>query len=331
MATELIGAAGMTNELKQTYDRILLSVAEKNAVFMQYGVKKPIPARGGKSIEFRRFERIDVNYGSYTLSNEGTIPPLVTQATISAISCTISQYGQFAYISDLLETQSFDPIIEEYTKKFGMAMIEGLDMVVRNELTNCSTVQYAGAKTCVGTAGASAGGSTSAVGSGDYLNASELLEADRTLSRAGARKQNGRWVCIIHPDNKKDLFEDPDIVDAFQYASERGGANPLSTGVLGRWMGIEFVESNQLRVRTSYGFSGADIYEVIMLGDEAYGVSELSSMAARTIIHPRGSGGHVDPLEQYSTIGWKAALAAKILNNDFMVKILCASSKSTTA
>ena len=330
MATELIGAAGMTNELKQTYDRILLSVAEKNAIFMQYGVKKPIPAKGGKSIEFRRFERIDVNYGSYTLT-EGTLPALVTQATISSVTCTISQYGQFAYISDVLETQAFDPLIEEYTKKFGLAMVEGLDIVVRNELTNCTTLQYAGAKTCVGTAGASAGGSTSAVGSGDYLDAAELLEADRTLSRAGARKANGRWTCFIHPDNKKDLFEDPDIVDAFQYAEARGPGNPLFSGVLGDWMGIRFVETNQLRIRSSYGFSGADIYEVFIIGDEAYGVSELSSMAARTIIHPRGSGGHVDPLEQYSTIGWKAALAAKILNNSFMVKILCASSKSTTA
>ena len=77
---ELIGAAGMTAELKQTYDRKLLSVAEQNLVWYNFGDKKPIPARGGKSIEFRRFEKITVTAGSNTLT-EGTPPP-ETQATI---------------------------------------------------------------------------------------------------------------------------------------------------------------------------------------------------------------------------------------------------------
>ena len=320
---ELIGAAGMTAELKQTYDRKLLSVAELQTVYLKYGEKKPIPARGGKSIEFRRFERITITAGSYTLT-EGT-PPTETQATISSVACTISQYGQYSQISDLLEVQAFDPIIAEYVEKYGLAMAEGLDVVVRNVLSGATTLQYADAATVVGTSGAGA------VGSGNYLDAAELLEMDRTIARTGARKINGNWVCFIHPDNRKDLFEDPDIVEAFQHAAPRDAANPLFTGVLGDWMGIRFVETRNLRVRSSYGMSGADVYEVLMFGQEFYGVTELSALAARTIIHPRGSGGHTDPLEQYSTVGWKAALAASILNNSFGGIIYCASSRSNAA
>ena len=96
-------------------------------------------------------------------------------------------------------------------------------------------------------------------------------------------------------------------------------------------MGIDFVETNNLRVRSSYGMSGADVYEIIMMGDEFYGVTELSALSARTIIHPLGTGGHTDPLEQYSTIGWKAALAAIVLNNSFGGIIYCASSRSNAA
>ena len=51
MAMELIGAAGMTVEMKQFYDRKLLSIAEKQFVFMNYGLKRPIPARGGNSFQ----------------------------------------------------------------------------------------------------------------------------------------------------------------------------------------------------------------------------------------------------------------------------------------
>ena len=319
MAVEMIGQAGMTYELKQTYDRILLSVADQDVVYLKYGVKKPIPARGGKSIEFRRFEKIDAS--SLTALTEGTMPS-ETNATISIVSCTISQYGQYAKISDLLEVQGFDPVIEEYVRKFGIAMGEGLDTVVRNALSSATTLQYAGSKTSVGTS------VNTSVGSGDLLNAAELREMKRTLRRAGARQISGRYICFIHPDNTKDLYEDPDIVDAFLHAAPKDNGNPLFTGVIGDWEGIRFVETNNLRVRSSYGCSGADVYEVVMFGDEYYGVSELSAMSAKTIIHPRGTGGHTDPLEQFSTVGWKAALAAKILNDNFGGIIYVSSSRS---
>ena len=70
---------------------------------------------------------------------------------------------------------------------------------------------------------------------------------------------------------------------------------------------------------------------MLFVGLQAYGVTELDSMQARTIIHPRGSGGHTDPLEQYSTVGWKAALAAVILNQNFMVRLECNASRATAA
>ncbi len=324
MVTETIGVAGMTSELKQTFDRRLLQVAEVNIVYMKWGVKRPIPARGGKSIEFRRFERITITAGSYTLQ-EGTAP-LTTQATVTAVAGTISQFGQFSEVSDLLEVQGFDPIIAEFTEKYGLAMAEGLDVVVRNDLSSATTIQFADAQIQVGTSG------TGAVGSGGFLDAAELLEVKRTLRRNGARAVvDGRYICFLHPDNTKDLMEDPDISENFQQAMPRDPNNPLFTGVLGDWMGIRFVETNNLRIRASFGMSGADIYEVLVFGDEFYGVTELDALSARIIIHPRGTGGHTDPLEQKSTIGWKAALATTILNNDFGVLINVASSRSNSA
>ena len=316
--------ASITAELKQFYDRKLLSVAIKDTAFLQYGVKRPIPARGGKSIEWRRFEKFILPTGSYILT-EGTAPA-ETNATVSSVAATISQYGQYSRITDVLETQSFDPLIAEYVEKYGVAMAEGLDTICQQELSNLTTTQYADSATVVNTSGAGA------VGSGNYLDAAELNEAKRTLARVRARPVvDGKFICFIHPDNTKDLFEDPDIVDAFQYAAPRSAENPMFSGVLGDWMGVRFVETNNLRLRTSYGMSGADIYEVVMVGAEAYGVTELTAQSARTIIHPRGTGGHTDPLEQYSTVGWKAAFAAKVLNNDFAVLIYCNASRTTAA
>lgn len=319
MAVERLGVNGMTNEMKQFYDRKLLSVAELDLVFMKYGIKRNIPARGGKSIEWRRFEKIDASVGSYTLT-EGTAPT-ETQATISAVSATISQYGAYSKISDLLETQSYDPLLAEFADKYGLQAKEVLDGTVRNVLSGASTAQYADIQIQVGTSG------TGAVGSGCYISAAELMEMKRTLRRAGARTINGGYVCMIHPDNTKDLMEDPDIREDLRY----GDAQAIKNGAIGRWMGIDFVETNNLRVRSSYGMSGADIYEILMFGEEFYGITELDALSMKMIIHPRGTGGHTDPLEQYSTVGWKAALAAKILNDNFGGIIYCASSRSNAA
>lgn len=317
MAMELIGINGMSAELKQTYDRTLLSVAEQNLVFMNYGLKRDIPARGGKSIEFRRFEKITV--GTHVLT-EGT-PPTETQATISTVAATISQYGAFSKISDVLQLQSFDPIIDEYSEKYGIHAGEVLDTVVRDVLIAGTTVQYA-----------STAASRAQVGSGMFLNAAELAEARRTLRRNNARPAvEGKFVCFIHPDNSKDLYDDVDIVNAFKDAAPRDSNNPLFTGVIGDWMGIRFVETTNLKVYSSLGLSGADVYGVIMIGAEAYGISRLTAQQMRMIVHPLGSGGHTDPLEQYSTVGWKAALVAVRLNENFMVRVECNSSYATAA
>jgi len=317
LAIELLGINGMTNTMKQFYDKKLLSVAMLNLVYYQYGEKRPIPARGGKSIEFRRFEKLGTG-GALT---EGT-PPAVTQATISAVSATISQYGQWSQVSDVLQVQGYDPVVAEFVDKYGQGMGETLDTVVRDALSSFTSTQYAGTATVVATSGAGA------VGSGQYVNSSELLEMKRTLKRNSAKPiVDNKFICLVHPDNVKDLYEDTDIRQDLRFASPEA----LKSGAIGDWNGIRFVESENVRIRTSYGMSGADIYEVLMLGKEAYGCSELSAMQARTIIHPLGSGGHTDPLEQYSTVGWKAALAVTILNNNWAVLLYCASSRSNAA
>jgi len=319
MTTELLGQTGFTVEMKQFYDKKLLSVAEMDMVYMQYGAKRPIPARGGKSIEWRTFTKYDATPATYVLT-EGTLPTSIN-GTVSNVAATISQYGAYSRVSDLLETQGYDPVLAEMAEKFGLQMQEVCDTVVQQALSSATTLQYADIAIQVGTSG------TGAVGSGQYLTAAELMEMKRTLRRNGARMINGAYVCFIHPDNTKDLMEDPDIRDDFRWTDP----SAIKEGKIGRWMGIDFVETNNLRVRASYGMSGADVYEVVMFGNEYYGVTELSALSAKMIIHPRGTGGHFDPLEQYSTVGWKAALAGKILNDNFGGLIYCASSRSNAA
>lgn len=72
---------------------------------------------------------------------------------------------------------------------------------------------------------------------------------------------------------------------------------------------------------SSLGLSGADVEYTLLVGKDAYGVTELEAEQAKTYVKPRGSGGTSDPLDQISTVGYKAAFAAKILNEDYLVRI----------
>ena len=65
--------------------------------------------------------------------------------------------------------------------------------------------------------------------------------------------------------------------------------------------------------------NGKPVYSTLVLGDNAYGVSDPKDI--KTIMKPLGSGGTSDPLDQRSTQGWKAHHLCKILSNEYMVRI----------
>ena len=78
------------------------------------------------------------------------------------------------------------------------------------------------------------------------------------------------------------------------------------------------------------GKDGCAVYGCMMFGRDAYGRVELSGGAMKMIVKSRGSGGTADPLNQRSTVGWKAAHAAAILYEERLLRIEVGSSYSNT-
>lgn len=66
---------------------------------------------------------------------------------------------------------------------------------------------------------------------------------------------------------------------------------------------------------------GRDVYSTLFIGQNAYGVTNVSGGGLETIIKQKGSAGTGDPLDQRSTIGWKATQTAEILSPEFMVRV----------
>lgn len=69
------------------------------------------------------------------------------------------------------------------------------------------------------------------------------------------------------------------------------------------------------------GAGGRDVYATIVLGDNAYGTTEISGGGLQHIVKQLGSSGTADPLNQRATAGWKATKVAKRLVEEYMVRI----------
>lgn len=73
------------------------------------------------------------------------------------------------------------------------------------------------------------------------------------------------------------------------------------------------------------GAEGRDVYATLVLGDNAYGTTELGNGGLEHIVKQLGSAGTSDPLNQRATVGWKANKVTVRLVEAFMVRIESAS------
>lgn len=76
------------------------------------------------------------------------------------------------------------------------------------------------------------------------------------------------------------------------------------------------------------GAEGCAVFAVTIVGANAYATTSLEGAGLEHIVKPLGSGGSSDPLDQRSTVGWKATKAAERLVEEYMVRVECGSSYS---
>lgn len=69
------------------------------------------------------------------------------------------------------------------------------------------------------------------------------------------------------------------------------------------------------------GAEGRDVYATLVMGDNAYGTTELGNGGLEHIVKQLGSAGTSDPLNQRATVGWKANKVTVRLVEAFMVRI----------
>ena len=294
-------------EMKTFYDMTLLDEATANLVHDQFGQKRPIPKNGGKVIEFRKFTPLAK---ALTPIEEGVTPP-GKSLNATAITAEVAQYGDFIVQSDVLELTSLDNTILEATKLLGRQAGLTLDTIVRDKMHSGTNVTY-----CPKADG-TAVTSRSALTNDCQLTVDVVNQVVAKLRAQNAPTINGKYVAIIHPYVAYDLMSDPDWKEAHKYAKPEN----MYEGEIGEIGGVRFVQTTEAKI-----YEGG-VFGSLFLGDGAYGVTEISGGGLQTIVKQKGSAGTADPLDQRSSVGWKAIKTAELLIPNYLVRV---ESKSKT-
>lgn len=314
-------ASGMSAEMKTFYEKRLIDQAEPALVHDQFGDPYPIPANGGKNIEFRKYDSLPK---ATTPLTEGVTPDGQTM-NVSTVTAEVKQYGGWVPITDTLQLTAIDNNIVQATKIIASQAGRTLDTIVRDVLAGGTNVIYAPK---IGEGGAETPVTSRATLDATCQLTSDLIARAATQLKAmNADPIGTSFVGIIHPYVTYELRRDPDWIDVHKYAQP----DEIYNGEIGTLHGVRFVETSEAKIWKGTGCpAGLAVFSTLILGAHAYGSTEIEGGGLEHIVKQLGYGD--DPLNQRASVGWKAHKTAERLVEQYMVRIeSCSARYSATA
>jgi len=303
----------LSTTAKQFHDKDLMYRAQAAQIVYEAGRKKMLPKRSGNSIGWRRFNALSV---ATTALNEG-VTPTSTSLSMTEVTATVSQYGAFCEVSDMLDLLGIDPVISEAIEVFGQQAGESIETIIFDVIDGGTNVLYA------------TGSARTSQAATNVLTVDLLRKAVATLDANNAKRFNGpeqnkkigqgEYLAFIHPWVAADLKRDTEWKTHVQNTQ---GYEKLYNGEIGMIEGVRLIQSTLCPEYVDGGSASADVFATIVVGENAFGVVDVAGLGKfETKVKQIGSGGTSDPLDQRGTVGWVSKHVSKILNDNFMVRI----------
>ena len=295
--------SGLTTEMKSFYNNQLLQNVRANLVYNQFGKRTTLPKGHGKTVEWRRmktFKKID------TPLVEGQIPA-GTSLEMETITADVAQYGDYTAISDVLEFGSVDPLIGETNNEHAANAALSLDALTRDIVCAGTNIYYAGKAE-----------DENALTANSVMTYEDIAIMSTLLERVNTPTIDGSYVCEIHPDVYNDVRLNDKWIDVAKYAD----GQKIFNGEVGKIHNVRFVKTSQAKIEKNA--NGLAVYNCTFHGLDAWGNIDPEGMGLETIVKGKGEIG--GPLEQFSTVGWKAMHGAKILYEERIINYICTSS-----
>lgn len=329
MTTTKYGNAGVSPRTNVYAERQMLKWAEPVMVLDKLGMSRPMPKNKTQTIKFRRPRTFTA---ATTPLVEG-VTPSATAFRYDDVEVTIKQYGQIVEITDVIEDTHEDPVLNDAATQCGQNIGRTMEALNWGVLRAGTNVTYAngGARNAVNTPVSLS--KLRAVVRG--LMAEKAMTISKMLAPGvnyATRAVEPSFVAVCHTDCESDIRQLSGFIPVAQY----GSRTMIHDRELGSVENMRFITSPDLEPFTDEGgaFNGsgtnmvtttgtsADIYPILVFGQDAFGVVPLKGMGsvAPSIIRP-GVMDKSDPLGQRGFVGWKSWHACVILNQLWMGRL----------
>ena len=286
--------------LQNVLNKTVLENLEPELYFYQYGKQATAPT-GAYTVSWARFDQLTRTVAQATLV-EGTTPTEVA-GTYTVVQATPAQYGIHVIITDLLLKTAPTSIVTDAGREIAANMGRIIDQVVQAELVTGTNVIYANGAL-----------NRAALASTDVVTGADLAKATTKLRSLNAKPISmGCYVGIVHSFVAGNIRNTSSglWLEANKYVTNE----TILNGETGKLDGIRIMETSNVTTIAST----TTVYPSYILGVGAYGVTDWQSM--ETFYETVGSGGTADPLHQRATVGGKVAFAAKILQQNALLRI----------
>lgn len=331
------GSAGdMFSAAEAYYDRKLLERTRPKLISQDFGQKRPLPANSSMTIKFRKYNDLTRDLATIAtngITGEGTFGN-GEKMSITDMMASVKQYGNFVTITDLVQITVEDPVLNEAVDLLAEQMADIIDTITFSALNAATNVRLANAGADIASLASAITGKDL-----DYAirmmrrnNADPFTEVIRASTGVATFPIRPAYWAFVHPDVAKDLENITGFISVERYASQ----GPVHDAEIGAYKNVRFLMTTQCPILDDAGnpdmsttwvpspvtnTTKAGVYSTIIVAKNAYGLVDLDKGTVKSIVKTPGSSDTGNPLNQYSTAGWKLLYTAKIIDDSKIVKI----------
>lgn len=304
----------------------------------KFGQVYVMPKNSTGVARFRRFEALD---NTPTFLTEG-VTPTGKKLTFTDVQCTLQQMGDGVQITDVVMDQNEDPVLTEAIDILGEQAPQMVELYRWGIIKAGTNVLWANQAN--DTASASRTDICApitlplirkAVRALMRQNAKEITRIVRSTPSYGTLNVPKSFIALCHVDVKNDVED----LTGFKPVEDYGAIPPYENE-FGAVAGVRFLTSTLYSALLdsgtgiahtpvggaafnliSNGGVNCDIYQTLILAQNAYGLVPLKGANALTpmVTNPKPSDS--DPWAQRGWVTWKSTQTAAILNDAWMIRL----------
>lgn len=322
-----------------------LSRAIPNMTIERFGQTFVVPTNSTQTAKFRRYF-LQGGTGSYSGEAGNYNMPIATTALTEGVTpvgkklaskdytVQMQQYGDFVGFTDVIQDthEDYPALLKELMNLLGDEAALTVETLRYNVLKSGTNVFYANGASRVA------------------VNTPVTLDLQRRITRS-LKRQNApmitsviksspayntqpieaAYIALVHPDVENDIRDMDGFISTKHYAS----VTPFA-GELGSVEDVRYIRSTVIEPWADAGGAAgtmisttgtaADVYPILYLARDAFGVVVLRGKNVATIMVVQPKPTSEDPLAQRGTAGWKLWNATVILQDAFLVRAEVAAS-----